>query len=112
MIELEKTVAQTALPPVPQTPSIWNVQNILVFIASAATFIVGVLAEVGTILPAGTSHTVAVVSGVIGQVGALAATMGTIFSHNSTVAKVANAQATIHVANLEAHARIATNSST
>lgn len=93
-------IASVDLPPVPAVPSIWNPQNILIFVAAAATFVVGLLAEVGQILPAGTTTEVAVISGVVAQIGALAASLGTVFSHNSTVAKVTAAQASIHVAAL------------
>jgi hypothetical protein len=95
------TVAQAAtnpLPPVPAVPTIWNLQNILVFVAAGAAFVVGLLAEFANILPAGTSTEVSVVSGVVAQIGALATAVLTIFSHNTTVNTAVAAQGSIHVA--------------
>jgi hypothetical protein len=92
--------ATVELPPVPTVPSIWSLQNVLVFIAAGAAFIVGLLAEFANILPAGTSTDVSVVSGVVAQIGALATAVLTIFSHNTTVNAVTKAQSNIHVAAL------------
>lgn len=90
----------TTLPAFPTVPSIWSLQNILIFVAALATFVVAVIAEAGGFLPAGTTHQVAVVSGVVGQIGALATALGVIFTHNSTTAKIVAAQAQIHTANI------------
>lgn len=84
------------LPDIPAVPKIWNVQNILIFVGALATFIVGILAESGSFLPSGTSHEVAVISGVVGQIGALAATLLTIVSHNSTVSNYNSSIMDIH----------------